>query len=119
MGVFFTIKVQGCVFKGIQICLRNGIEHLRNVCTWIMDLFVLDIEQSHFLLYCCQWLVPALILHGDSSGLQLLVEVTPKSLDFSGSFRGFFGEILDEIEVGVSNLERGGRRRSTMEKSGG
>ncbi|KAK9684733.1 hypothetical protein RND81_10G228300 [Saponaria officinalis] len=40
----------------------------------IMDLFVLDIEQSHFLLYCCQWLVPALILHGDSSGLQLLAE---------------------------------------------
>ncbi|KAL9227455.1 hypothetical protein vseg_003141 [Gypsophila vaccaria] len=40
----------------------------------IMDLFVLDFEQSHFLLYCCQWLVPALILYGDSSGLQSLAE---------------------------------------------
>ncbi|XP_074316262.1 serine/threonine-protein kinase ATM [Silene latifolia] len=49
----------------------------------IMDLFVLDIEQSHFLQYCCQWLVPALILHGDthdSSTLQWLAEQTGQTV---------------------------------------
>ncbi|XP_048500072.1 serine/threonine-protein kinase ATM isoform X3 [Beta vulgaris subsp. vulgaris] len=46
----------------------------------IMDLFVLDVEQNHFLLYCCQWLLPALILHGDSSNLQCLAELTRQSV---------------------------------------
>ncbi|KAH9603108.1 hypothetical protein KSS87_015043, partial [Heliosperma pusillum] len=49
----------------------------------IMDLFVLDIEQSHFLQYCCQWLVPALILHEDthdSSALQWLAEQTGQTV---------------------------------------
>ncbi|CAO2819072.1 unnamed protein product [Amaranthus hypochondriacus] len=46
----------------------------------IMDLFVLDVEKNHFLLYCCQWLLPALVLHGDSSNLQYLAELTQQSV---------------------------------------
>lgn len=42
----------------------------------IRDLFVLDVEPNHFMLYCCQWLLPALVLHGDSSNLQWVAEVT-------------------------------------------
>ncbi|XP_056686258.1 serine/threonine-protein kinase ATM isoform X2 [Spinacia oleracea] len=46
----------------------------------IMDLFGLDVEQNHFLLYCCPWLLPALVLHGDSANLQRLAELTRQSV---------------------------------------
>uniref|UniRef100_A0A803L8L9 non-specific serine/threonine protein kinase n=1 Tax=Chenopodium quinoa TaxID=63459 RepID=A0A803L8L9_CHEQI len=46
----------------------------------IMDLFGLDIEQNHFLLFCCPWLLPALVLHGDSANLQCLAELTRQSV---------------------------------------
>ncbi|KAA0057863.1 serine/threonine-protein kinase ATM isoform X1 [Cucumis melo var. makuwa] len=35
----------------------------------IRQLFVLDSEPSYFIQYCCHWLLPAVILHGDSSNL--------------------------------------------------
>ncbi|XP_021718930.1 serine/threonine-protein kinase ATM-like isoform X2 [Chenopodium quinoa] len=46
----------------------------------IMDLFGLDVEQNHFLLFCCPWLLPALVLHGDSANLQCLAELTRQSV---------------------------------------
>lgn len=39
------------------------------------DLFVLNVEPINFLQYCCPWLLPALIFHGDTSNLKWVAKV--------------------------------------------
>lgn len=41
----------------------------------IRQLFVADSEPSYFMLYCCNWLLPTLVLHGDSSNLSWVSKV--------------------------------------------
>lgn len=54
----------------------------------IRNLFVSNVEPNHFMLYCCQWLLPALILHDDTSNLQLVAQVTRQPL--AGLVRNHF-----------------------------
>ncbi|KAM4115239.1 hypothetical protein ACJW30_04G133500 [Castanea mollissima] len=42
----------------------------------IRQLFVSDAEPSYFVRYCCHWLLPALVLHGDSSNLSWVAKVS-------------------------------------------
>lgn len=44
------------------------------------DLFVFNMEPSNFVQYCCHWLLPALILHGDTSNLNWVAKVGDFSL---------------------------------------
>ncbi|KAJ8771786.1 hypothetical protein K2173_026963 [Erythroxylum novogranatense] len=46
----------------------------------IRHFFVSDVEPSYFMQYCCQWLLPALILHGNTSDLNLVAKVASQSL---------------------------------------
>ncbi|KAM3751704.1 hypothetical protein ACB098_04G130100 [Castanea mollissima] len=46
----------------------------------IRQLFVLDAEPSYFIRYCCHWLLPALVLHGDSSNLSWVAKVACQPL---------------------------------------
>ncbi|KAE8124229.1 hypothetical protein FH972_019134 [Carpinus fangiana] len=46
----------------------------------IRQLFISDADPSYFLQYCCHWLLPALVLHGDSSNLSLLSKVACQPL---------------------------------------
>ncbi|GMH31457.1 hypothetical protein Nepgr_033300 [Nepenthes gracilis] len=46
----------------------------------VRDLFVLDVEPNHFMKYCCQWLLPALILQGDISNLEWVASITGQSI---------------------------------------
>ncbi|CAH9111684.1 unnamed protein product [Cuscuta epithymum] len=39
------------------------------------DLFVLDSEPTTFIHYCCNWLLPALILHGDVCNLNWIAQI--------------------------------------------
>ncbi|XP_019197259.1 PREDICTED: serine/threonine-protein kinase ATM isoform X3 [Ipomoea nil] len=41
----------------------------------VRDLFVLDAEPTTFIHYCCHWLLPALILHGDASNLNWIAKI--------------------------------------------
>lgn len=41
----------------------------------IRDLFVLNVEPNYFIQYCCHWLLPALILHEDTSNLKWIAKV--------------------------------------------
>ncbi|KAK7852517.1 serine/threonine-protein kinase atm [Quercus suber] len=41
----------------------------------IRQLFVSDAEPSYFIQYCCHWLLPALVLHGDISNLSWVAKV--------------------------------------------
>ncbi|PRQ24322.1 putative non-specific serine/threonine protein kinase [Rosa chinensis] len=41
----------------------------------IRQLFVSDSEPSYFMQYCCHWLLPALVLHGDSSSLSWVARI--------------------------------------------
>ena len=41
----------------------------------IRQLFVSDAEPSYFVQYCCHWLLPALVLRGDSSNLSWVAKV--------------------------------------------
>nr|GMC69889.1 serine/threonine-protein kinase ATM isoform X2 [Ipomoea batatas] len=41
----------------------------------VRDLFVLDAEPTTFIHYCCHWLLPALILHGDVSNLNWIAKI--------------------------------------------
>ncbi|XP_022135092.1 serine/threonine-protein kinase ATM isoform X3 [Momordica charantia] len=47
----------------------------------IRQLFVLDAEPSYFIQYCCHWLLPALILRGDSSNLGWIANVAGEPLE--------------------------------------
>ncbi|KAL4634029.1 hypothetical protein ACB092_04G167700 [Castanea dentata] len=46
----------------------------------IRQLFVSDAEPSYFVRYCCHWLLPALVLHGDSSNLSWVAKVACQPL---------------------------------------
>ncbi|XP_057952318.1 serine/threonine-protein kinase ATM [Malania oleifera] len=46
----------------------------------IRDLFVLSAEPSNFMQYCCFWLLPALILHEDTSNLKWVAMVASHPL---------------------------------------
>ncbi|KAI3914770.1 hypothetical protein MKW98_002006 [Papaver atlanticum] len=46
----------------------------------IRDLFVLKSEPSYFMQYCCPWLLPALILSGDTTNLKWVAKVAGQSL---------------------------------------
>ncbi|KAI3684521.1 hypothetical protein L6452_33745 [Arctium lappa] len=39
------------------------------------ELFVLNVEASNFIQYCCHWLLPALVLHNDISNLNWVAKV--------------------------------------------
>ncbi|GJU96059.1 serine/threonine-protein kinase ATM isoform X1 [Tanacetum coccineum] len=39
------------------------------------ELFVLNVEASNFIQYCCHWLLPALVLHNDISSLNWVAKV--------------------------------------------
>ncbi|XP_058227343.1 serine/threonine-protein kinase ATM isoform X4 [Rhododendron vialii] len=41
----------------------------------IRDLFVSGMEPSYFMQYCCLWLLPALVLHGETSNLDWVAKV--------------------------------------------
>ncbi|XAR50182.1 Non-specific serine/threonine protein kinase [Bertholletia excelsa] len=41
----------------------------------IRDLFVSKMEPGNFIQYCCHWLLPALMLHGDTSGLKWVAKI--------------------------------------------
>ncbi|GFZ03748.1 serine/threonine-kinase ATM-like protein [Actinidia rufa] len=41
----------------------------------IRDLFVSNMEPSHFMQYCCHWLLPALVLHRETSNLNWVAKV--------------------------------------------
>ncbi|KAI8543061.1 hypothetical protein RHMOL_Rhmol08G0189100 [Rhododendron molle] len=41
----------------------------------IRDLFVSGMEPSNFMQYCCLWLLPALVLHGETSNLNWIAKV--------------------------------------------
>lgn len=41
----------------------------------IRDLFVSGMEPSYFTQYCCHWLLPALVLHGETSNLNWVAKV--------------------------------------------
>ncbi|XP_008453086.1 serine/threonine-protein kinase ATM isoform X2 [Cucumis melo] len=47
----------------------------------IRQLFVLDSEPSYFIQYCCHWLLPAVILHGDSSNLGWIASVAGEPVE--------------------------------------
>ncbi|KAK9995769.1 hypothetical protein SO802_020455 [Lithocarpus litseifolius] len=47
----------------------------------IRQLFVSDAEPSYFVQYCCHWLLPALVLHGDSSNLSWVAKVACQPLE--------------------------------------
>ncbi|XP_050221682.1 serine/threonine-protein kinase ATM isoform X2 [Mercurialis annua] len=46
----------------------------------IRQLFVLDAEPSYFMQYCCHWLLPALVLHGDNSNLNWVAKISSQPL---------------------------------------
>ncbi|XP_059644264.1 serine/threonine-protein kinase ATM [Cornus florida] len=46
----------------------------------IRDLFVSNMEPNNFVKYCCHWLLPALVLHGDTSNLNWVAKVAGQSL---------------------------------------
>jgi ataxia telangiectasia mutated family protein len=46
----------------------------------IRQLFVSDAEPSYFIQYCCHWLLPALVLQGDSSNLSWVAKVACQPL---------------------------------------
>ncbi|EXB87890.1 Serine/threonine-protein kinase ATM [Morus notabilis] len=46
----------------------------------IRQLFVADSEPSYFMLYCCNWLLPTLVLHGDSSNLSWVSKIAGQPL---------------------------------------
>ncbi|PON35174.1 Phosphatidylinositol 3-kinase, Vps34 type, partial [Parasponia andersonii] len=46
----------------------------------IRQVFVSDTEPSYFVQYCCNWLLPALVLHGDSSNLSWLAKIAGQPL---------------------------------------
>ncbi|KAF4352465.1 hypothetical protein F8388_012166 [Cannabis sativa] len=46
----------------------------------IRQLFVSDSEPSYFMQYCCNWLLPALVLHGDSSNLNWVSKIAGQPL---------------------------------------
>ncbi|CAL5444633.1 unnamed protein product [Camellia sinensis] len=41
----------------------------------VRDLFVSNMEPSHFMQYCCHWLLPALVLRGETSNLNWVAKV--------------------------------------------
>ncbi|KAM1451845.1 hypothetical protein ACFX2I_038908 [Malus domestica] len=47
----------------------------------IRQLFVSDSEPSYFMQYCCHWLLPALLLHGDSSNLSWVAKIAGQPLE--------------------------------------
>ncbi|KAK2442878.1 serine/threonine-protein kinase ATM [Trifolium repens] len=55
-------------------------------------LFVPDAEPGHFLQYCCQWLLPALLLHQNSSDLNWVAKVTcqPRTVLIKHHFASIF-----------------------------
>ncbi|XP_044477149.1 serine/threonine-protein kinase ATM isoform X3 [Mangifera indica] len=46
----------------------------------IRRLFVSDAEPSYFMQYCCHWLLPALVLHGENSDLKWVAEIAGQPL---------------------------------------
>ncbi|GAB2269840.1 hypothetical protein Dimus_004758 [Dionaea muscipula] len=44
------------------------------------ELFVLEVESDHFMLYCCKWVLPSLLLYGDTLQLEWVAQVTNQSL---------------------------------------
>ncbi|KAJ4840216.1 hypothetical protein Tsubulata_002970 [Turnera subulata] len=46
----------------------------------VRQLFVLDAEPSYFMQYCCDWLLPALILQGDKSNLEWVSQIARQPL---------------------------------------
>lgn len=46
----------------------------------IRQLFVSDSEPSYFMQYCCHWLLPALVLHGDNSNLSWVAKISCQPL---------------------------------------
>ncbi|KAL9265361.1 Serine/threonine-protein kinase ATM-like protein [Drosera capensis] len=46
----------------------------------IRDLFVSEVASDHFVLYCCKWLLPALILHDNTLQLEHTAKVANQSL---------------------------------------
>ncbi|XP_023765032.1 serine/threonine-protein kinase ATM isoform X1 [Lactuca sativa] len=43
------------------------------------ELFVLNVEASNFIQFCCRWLLPALVLHSDVSNLNWVAKVSGQS----------------------------------------
>lgn len=46
----------------------------------IRQLFVSDAEPCYFMQYCCHWLLPALVLHGDTSNLNWVAKIACEPL---------------------------------------
>ncbi|KAA8540818.1 hypothetical protein F0562_024781 [Nyssa sinensis] len=46
----------------------------------IRNLFVSSMEPNNFMQYCCHWLLPALVLHGDTSNLNWVAKVAGQPL---------------------------------------
>ncbi|KAJ0047583.1 hypothetical protein Pint_15443 [Pistacia integerrima] len=46
----------------------------------IRQVFVSDAEPSYFMQYCCHWLLPTLLLHGDNSNLKWVAEIAGQPL---------------------------------------
>ncbi|KAI9173943.1 hypothetical protein LWI28_009144 [Acer negundo] len=46
----------------------------------IRQLFISDAEPSYFMQYCCHWLLPALLLHGDNSNVNWVAKIACQPL---------------------------------------
>ncbi|XP_050879903.1 serine/threonine-protein kinase ATM isoform X2 [Lathyrus oleraceus] len=74
-------------------------------------LFVPDAEPGHFLQYCCPWLLPALLLHQNSSDLNWVTKVTcqPMTVLIKHHFASIFS-----ISMALHCSKKPGAERGTL-----
>ncbi|XP_024025502.1 serine/threonine-protein kinase ATM-like [Morus notabilis] len=82
----------------------------------IRQLFVADSEPSYFMLYCCNWLLPTLVLHGDSSNLSWVSKIAGQPLSIL--VKDHFVQIFSIcIELHCSNTSDGHKGADVLQNS--
>ncbi|KAJ0106487.1 hypothetical protein Patl1_18038 [Pistacia atlantica] len=77
----------------------------------IRQVFVSDAEASYFMQYCCHWLLPTLVLHGDNSNLKWVAEIAGQPL--AGLVKNHFVPIFS-VSMALHCSERSGNGMAAM-----
>lgn len=89
----FVLSVHAPIFHLWSCVLAQAYFEKKRFLLQVRDLFVSNSEAGSFLLYCCPWLLPPLILNGKTSDLQWV------SMVRSGKLCCALAMLLDSIHL--------------------